>query len=47
MAATLCYFDSNMLVLFLGGLLGLLLDNTFVLLENKVLVLFVWWTMLV
>jgi len=30
-----------MLVLFLGGELGLLLDNTFVLLENEVLGLFV------
>ena len=35
--------DGNMLVLllFLGGALGLLLDGTFVLLENKVLGLFV------
>jgi hypothetical protein len=29
--------DGDMLVLFLGGELGLLLDDTFVLLENKVL----------
>ena len=43
MAATLSYFDSNMLVLFLGGELGLLLDDTFVLLENIVLDIFVWW----
>ena len=33
--------DGDMLVLFLGGKLGLLLDVTFVLLENEVLGLFV------
>jgi uncharacterized protein involved in exopolysaccharide biosynthesis len=39
MAATLGYFESDILVLFLGGVLGLLLGNAFVLLQNKVLVL--------
>jgi len=33
--------DGAMLVFFLGGELGLLLDDTFVLLENNVLCLFV------